>query len=58
MSERFAPASGSTLVEREQKRTVRRARRYPFAVHVELIDLESEIHLQERTTDLSLFGCV
>ena len=36
---------------------MRRARRYPFAIHVELTDVESEIHLQERTTDLSLFGC-
>jgi hypothetical protein len=44
-------------MEREQKRTVRRARRYPFALHVEITDLESEIHLRERITDLSLFGC-
>ena len=47
----------SISVEQEQKRIVRRARRYPFAVYVELTDLDSEAHLQERTTDLSLFGC-
>lgn len=47
-----------SILEQEQKRTqVRRARRYPRAVHVELTDLESETHLEERTTDLSLFGC-
>jgi hypothetical protein len=44
-------------MEQEQKRIVRRARRYPFAVHLELTDLDSETHLRERTTDLSLFGC-
>ena len=46
------------MVEQEQKRTpVRRAKRYPVALHAELTDLDSERHLQERTTDLSLFGC-
>jgi len=44
-------------VEREQQRTVRRARRYRFAARVELTDLEYETHLEERTTDISLFGC-
>ena len=44
--------------EREQtRRPVRRARRYPFTAHIELIDLESETHLEEVTRDLSLFGC-
>jgi pyruvate formate-lyase activating enzyme-like uncharacterized protein len=46
------------VVEQGKKRTpVRRAKRYPVALQVELTDLESETHLQERTTDLSLFGC-
>lgn len=45
-------------MEPEQTRNrVRRARRYPFAAHVELTNLDSETHLEERTTDLSLFGC-
>jgi hypothetical protein len=34
-----------------------RARRYPFVATVELTNLESEVHLQERITDLSLYGC-
>jgi PilZ domain len=36
---------------------MRRARRFRVALHIELTDLESETHLEERTTDLSLFGC-
>lgn len=55
MSERFA--SGSTLVEREQKRTVRRARSLSVRSPHRTDGLESETHLEERTTDLSLFGC-
>ena len=43
-------------MDREQK-PGRRARRYPFAVRVELTDLQSEIHCQERTADVSLYGC-
>ncbi len=34
-----------------------RARRYPFVASVDLTDLESEVTLQERVTDLSLYGC-
>lgn len=34
-----------------------RARRYSFVATVELTDLESEAHVQERTSDLSLYGC-
>ena len=34
-----------------------RARRYPFAANIELIDLESEAEAKDQTTDLSLFGC-
>ena len=46
------------MPEREHQPTpVRRARRYPFAASVELTDLQSEIHLQERVIDLSLYGC-
>jgi hypothetical protein len=36
---------------------VRRAPRYPFAATVELTDLQSEIHIQQRTIELSLYGC-
>ena len=34
-----------------------RARRYPFVVGIELTDIQSEIKIRERTSDLSLFGC-
>jgi len=40
-----------------QQRPVRRAPRYPFAASVELTDLQSEIHIQERAIELSLYGC-
>jgi len=35
-----------------------RARRYPFVASVEVTDVQSEIHLQAMTADLSLFGCL
>jgi hypothetical protein len=34
-----------------------RARRYPFVASIEITDLQSEVRLQERVTDLSLYGC-
>jgi len=34
-----------------------RARRFDFVASIELVDLESEVRLQERLTDLSLYGC-
>lgn len=34
-----------------------RARRYPFAASLEMIDIESETQRSEQTCDLSLFGC-
>lgn len=34
-----------------------RARRYSFVVGIELTDVQSEAHIRERTSDLSLFGC-
>jgi hypothetical protein len=34
-----------------------RARRYPFVASVELVDLQSDLQLQERVTDLSLCSC-
>jgi CDGSH-type Zn-finger protein len=34
-----------------------RARRYPFVASVELTDLQSDLQLQERVTDLSLCSC-
>ena len=34
-----------------------RARRYLFTATIELIDTLSEAKVQERTSDLSLFGC-
>jgi len=33
------------------------ARRYPFVASIELTDLQSETHIREQTSDLSLFGC-
>jgi len=35
----------------------RRTRRYPFVASTELVDVQSDLHLQERVTDLSLYGC-
>jgi hypothetical protein len=34
-----------------------RARRYPFVASVELVDLQSDVRVQGRVTDLSLYGC-
>ena len=34
-----------------------RARRYPFAAAVDLLDMESETEVREQTTNLSVFGC-
>jgi PilZ domain-containing protein len=34
-----------------------RAQRHPFVASIELTDLQSEIHMKEQTSDLSLFGC-
>lgn len=34
-----------------------RARRYPFAASIDLVDMESEREIREQTTDLSEFGC-
>ena len=34
-----------------------RARRYPLVANIELTDVQSEAHLTEQTSDLSLFGC-
>ena len=34
-----------------------RARRYPFAASMEMIDVESETPSNAQTCDLSLFGC-
>jgi hypothetical protein len=34
-----------------------RARRYPFAAAVDLLDMESEVEVREQTTNLSVFGC-
>src|SRR5438270_8881090 len=34
-----------------------RARRYAFVASIELVNLESDLRLQERVTDLSLYGC-
>jgi PilZ domain len=35
----------------------RRALRHGFVANAELIDLQSQIRLQEQITDLSLYGC-
>ena len=34
-----------------------RARRYAFVASAELVDLQSEIQVQGRVTDLNLYGC-
>lgn len=34
-----------------------RARRYPFAASIELVEMESEHEIREQTTNLSAFGC-
>ncbi len=34
-----------------------RARRYLFVANIELTDTQSEAKIQERTSDLSLYGC-
>jgi PilZ domain len=34
-----------------------RARRYSFVASVELVDLQSDVQIQGRVTDLSLYGC-
>jgi len=41
----------------EVMHTPERARRYSFVATIELTDLQSEAKSQERTSDLSLFGC-
>jgi hypothetical protein len=49
---------GYAFVDSEQTYgAARRARRYRLAATIELTDLESEIHLQGLTIDLSFFGC-
>ncbi len=34
-----------------------RARRYSFVASVELVDVQSELQLQGRVTEVSLYGC-
>lgn len=34
-----------------------RARRYPFAASIDLVDVDSETEVREQTTDISVFGC-
>ena len=34
-----------------------RARRYPFAATIELVDMDSETEIRGQTKDLSVFGC-
>ena len=34
-----------------------RERRYPFVVAIELTEVQSEVKIRERTSDLNLFGC-
>jgi hypothetical protein len=34
-----------------------RARRYPFAASIDLVDMETETEIREQTTNLSVFGC-
>jgi hypothetical protein len=37
--------------------SVRRTPRYSPAIHIEMIDTQSEIEIRARTTMLSMFGC-
>jgi hypothetical protein len=50
-SERNAFVGRKPLIERP------RARRYPFAASIDLVDMASETETREQTTDLSVFGC-
>lgn len=34
-----------------------RATRYPFVASIEMVDLQSDMRVQGRVTDLSLYGC-
>ena len=34
-----------------------RARRYPFAASIDIVDMETETEIREQTTNLSVFGC-
>jgi PilZ domain len=34
-----------------------RARRYPFAASIEMVETESGTELRAQTTDISVFGC-
>ncbi len=34
-----------------------RARRYPFAASIDLVEMESETETREQTNNLSVFGC-
>jgi len=34
-----------------------RARRYPFAAGIDIVDMETETEIREQTTNLSVFGC-
>jgi hypothetical protein len=41
----------SILIERP------RARRYPLAASIEMVEMESDTELRAQTTDISVFGC-
>ena len=51
------PIQQNPLSETTLFAPVRRAKRYGFLARAKVTDLQSEIHLQGRTTDLSLYGC-
>ena len=64
-AKRFTPSQSiieGTYVDSNQKSPSshigrQRAPRYGFFASIEVLDLESDIRLQERTADLSLYGC-
>lgn len=64
-AKRFTPSQSiieGTCVDSNQKSPSaytgrQRAPRYGFVASIEVLDLESDIRLQERTADLSLYGC-
>jgi hypothetical protein len=45
------------MVDSMETRSGHRAPRYPLAVDVELINLQSGMQIKEHTKDLSLYGC-
>lgn len=54
---RIDPSTRNEFVGRNFLIERPRARRYPFAASIDLVDMESETKTREQITDLSVFGC-